>query len=196
MFCNNCGSRINDDAKFCSACGLSVEEMLVSNNKEKGTHAFQIKVPVNNKKYNKIVIIFIAIVGIFLLGNNLKLFWQQPMLTVDEYKSFIKQATDTMHQEAWAADEDFYNPAALKIAAENIDALYDQVNRVNPPSEYKDFHKEVLVPMFETIAFFYKYSYEGSISGDETKFEQALKYKEKAFQLEQIETEKYGELDI
>ena len=34
MFCSNCGKKLNDDAKFCDACGTKVSKNDESNKKE------------------------------------------------------------------------------------------------------------------------------------------------------------------
>lgn len=59
-FCSKCGAKLDDDSDFCTQCGNSV------NKKKSGNNSFTI-----NKKivYAVIVIILIAVVGIFAYGN-------------------------------------------------------------------------------------------------------------------------------
>lgn len=38
MFCANCGTRLLEDARFCSKCGLTINETIISDNNRSDKH--------------------------------------------------------------------------------------------------------------------------------------------------------------
>lgn len=68
MFCMNCGNKLEDDSKFCTACGSSING--VNNSVLKQTPKEKVQEKEKSTKKGKFIAVGIAIIGIIVLLAN------------------------------------------------------------------------------------------------------------------------------
>lgn len=69
MFCENCGKKIDDDAKFCEYCGDVINTPTISNEKSEQSGITSKKVSVKKEINKPLIITIIAVVIVLIVGS-------------------------------------------------------------------------------------------------------------------------------
>ena len=132
-FCPNCGKELEDDAYFCEHCGANLANPLPKSNSEDFIEKYKIPIIVGG------IIIFLIIVGIFVLGssNTGSSQIELPAQTVTVGAEYFEipgrfhtsptsfdidtQGGVVSFSQSWSDDTDSFNIAILSGGAYNVD---------------------------------------------------------------------------
>lgn len=76
MFCKNCGAKIDDNAKFCPACGTQVEEIATSSKSVNKSHKADTQHPAKKKKGCSAILAIVLLVFVGALIYSISMAFQ------------------------------------------------------------------------------------------------------------------------